>query len=151
MSWRFHRRRASFPDISTSQGVGLTKIPQFGMFSLLIREKVNNTALWGPLLLLSPSQLYIGEAIWAFLFGIIIGTPQNVVIAPLLMWFCCSLGPYGAHIFSPRDWGGSEAHSVTDAITLEVTRVVLAIGVFAIGVELPSKYMKKHAKSLLFL
>ena len=64
---------------------------------------------------------------------------------------CRSLGPYGAHIFSPRDWGGSDAQNVTDAITLEVTRVVLAVGVFAIGVELPSKYMKKHAKSLLFL
>lgn len=67
------------------------------------------------------------------------------------MWFGRSLGPYGAHIFSPRDWGGNDADNVTDAITLEVTRVVLAVGVFAIGVELPSKYMKKHAKSLLFL
>jgi sodium/hydrogen antiporter len=36
-------------------------------------------------------------------------------------------------------------------ITLEVTRVVLAIGVFAIGVELPKQYMKRHWKSLFFL
>jgi NhaP-type Na+/H+ or K+/H+ antiporter len=64
---------------------------------------------------------------------------------------CRSLGPYGAHIFSPRDWGGSDTQNVTNAITLEVTRVVLAVGVFAIGVELPSKYMQKHARSLLFL
>ena len=39
----------------------------------------------------------------------------------------------------------------TRTITLEVTRVVLAIGVFAIGVELPKAYMARHWKSLFFL
>ncbi|OSC97225.1 hypothetical protein PYCCODRAFT_1428628 [Trametes coccinea BRFM310] len=86
----------------------------FGMFSLFIREK-----------------LYIGEAIWAFLFGVVIG-------------------PYGANIFDPRGWGGGDRETI-NTITLEVTRVVLAIGVFAIGVELPKAYMQKHWKSLLFL
>ncbi|KAI0263911.1 Sodium/hydrogen exchanger family-domain-containing protein [Gloeopeniophorella convolvens] len=85
----------------------------FGMFSLFIREK-----------------LYIGEACWAFLFGVIIG-------------------PYGAGIFDPRSWGNSI--ETTNTITLEFSRVVLAIGVFAIGVELPKKYMYRHWKSLLFL
>ncbi|KAH0586780.1 hypothetical protein H2248_005630 [Termitomyces sp. 'cryptogamus'] len=85
----------------------------FGMFSLLLREK-----------------LYIGEACWAFLFGVIIG-------------------PYGANIFDPRDWGGDE--DTSNVITLEFTRVVLAIGVFAIGVELPKAYMIRHWRSLLFL
>ncbi|KAJ4488279.1 Sodium/hydrogen exchanger family-domain-containing protein [Lentinula aciculospora] len=86
----------------------------FGMFSLLLREK-----------------LYIGEACWAFLFGIIIG-------------------PYGANIFNPRSWGNSD-DEVTNTITLEFCRVVLAIGVFAIGVELPKAYMARHWKSLFFL
>ncbi|KAG9315963.1 Sodium/hydrogen exchanger family-domain-containing protein [Chiua virens] len=85
----------------------------FGMFSLFIREK-----------------LYIGEACWAFLFGVIIG-------------------PYGAGIFDPRGWAGNEY--VSNIITLEVTRVVLAVGVFAIGVELPKAYVARHWKSLLFL
>jgi NhaP-type Na+/H+ or K+/H+ antiporter len=78
-----------------------------------------------------PSQLYIGEAIWAFVFGVIIG-------------------PYCANIFDPRGWGGG-SYDVTNTITLEFTRVVLAIGVFAIGVELPKQYMKRHWKSLFFL
>ncbi|KAF9030638.1 Sodium/hydrogen exchanger family-domain-containing protein [Panaeolus papilionaceus] len=86
----------------------------FGMFSLLLRER-----------------LYIGEAIWAFVFGIIIG-------------------PYGANVFNPRSWGGDGDES-TNVITLEFTRVVLAIGVFAIGVELPKAYMARHWKSLFFL
>ncbi|KAG8969192.1 hypothetical protein FRC03_004145 [Tulasnella sp. 419] len=86
----------------------------FGMFSLLIKEK-----------------LYIGEAPIATVFGIIIG-------------------PYVAGIFDPRGWGNKD-FDTTNAITLEVTRVVLAIGVFAIGVELPKQYMLKHWKSLFFL
>ncbi|ESK83719.1 na+ h+ exchanger 1 [Moniliophthora roreri MCA 2997] len=86
----------------------------FGMFSLFLREK-----------------LYIGEACWAFVFGVIIG-------------------PYGANIFDPRGWThGDEATS--DVIALEFTRVVLAVGVFAIGVELPKAYMARHWKSLFFL
>ncbi|KEP47892.1 Na+/H+ antiporter Nha1 [Rhizoctonia solani 123E] len=85
----------------------------FGMFSLLIREKA-----------------YIGEAVIATVFGIIIG-------------------PYCAGLFDPRGWANS--HEVVNEITLEVTRVVLAIGVFAIGVELPKQYMLKHWKSIFML
>ncbi|KAG8679850.1 hypothetical protein FRC08_016698, partial [Ceratobasidium sp. 394] len=88
-------------------------VVMFGMFSLLIREKA-----------------YIGEAVIATVFGIIIG-------------------PYVAGIFDPRGWASS--HEVANEITLEVTRVVLAIGVFAIGVELPKQYMLKHWRSLFFL
>ncbi|KAK0187595.1 Sodium/hydrogen exchanger family-domain-containing protein [Armillaria mellea] len=84
----------------------------FGMFSLFLREK-----------------MYIGEACWAFLFGVIIG-------------------PYGAGIFDPRSWGNEDS---TNTVVLEFTRVVLAIGVFAIGVELPKAYMRRHWKSLFFL
>jgi NhaP-type Na+/H+ or K+/H+ antiporter len=36
-------------------------------------------------------------------------------------------------------------------ITLEVMRVVLAIGLFAIGVELPASYMGKHVRGLVVL
>ncbi|KAL0576556.1 hypothetical protein V5O48_005420 [Marasmius crinis-equi] len=86
----------------------------FGMFSLFLREK-----------------LYVGEACWAFIFGVIIG-------------------PYGANIFNPRGWSGGN-EDVTNDITLEFTRVVLAIGVFGIGVELPKAYMRKHWKSLFYL
>ena len=60
------------------------------------------------------------------------------------------LGPYGANIFDPRSWGNGDRET-TNTITLEFTRVVLAIGVFAVGVELPKAYMARHWKSLLFL
>ncbi|TFL02627.1 Sodium/hydrogen exchanger family-domain-containing protein [Pterulicium gracile] len=86
----------------------------FGMFSLLLRER-----------------LYVGEACWAFLFGI-------------------AMGPFGANIFNPRGWG-DHSDETTNVITLEFTRVVLAIGVFAIGVELPKAYMARHWKSIFYL
>ena len=71
----------------------------------------------------------MGEAPLAFVFGIIIG-------------------PYGANLIDPHQWGN---HDVVNDITLEVTRVILAVGVFAIGVELPKAYMKRHWKSLFYL
>ncbi|KAI9568563.1 Sodium/hydrogen exchanger family-domain-containing protein [Boletus coccyginus] len=108
----------------------------FGMFSLFIREK-----------------LYIGEACWAFLFGVIIGKCIRCLHMFLALTGYRSplnSGPYGAGVFDPRSWaGGNEETSNT--ITLEFTRVVLAIGVFAIGVELPKAYVARHWKSLFFL
>ncbi|KAH9924662.1 Sodium/hydrogen exchanger family-domain-containing protein [Epithele typhae] len=109
---RFHPFEVSTPHVVYAALGGFVVL--FGMFSLFIREK-----------------LYIGEAIWAFLFGVVIG-------------------PYGANIFDPRAWSGGNVE-VSNTITLEVTRVILAIGVFAIGVELPKAYMQRHWKSLLFL
>lgn len=87
----------------------------FGMFSLFIKERA-----------------YIGEAVIATVFGIIIG-------------------PEALNLFNPNGWGGGENAEVTNEITLEVTRVVIAIGVFAIGVELPKAYMRRHWKSIAFL
>lgn len=61
-------------------------------------------------------KLYLGEAPIATVTGII-------------------LGPYVLGLFDPIGWTHHQ-HTI-DYITLEVTRVVIAIGVFAIGVELP--------------
>lgn len=108
----FHPFDVTIPHIAYALLGGFVVL--FGMFSLLIREK-----------------LYIGEAPLAFVFGIIIG-------------------PYCGNIFDPRSWGGSSDETV-NTITLEFTRVILAVGVFAIGVELPKAYMARHWKSLFFL
>ncbi|KAI0305565.1 Sodium/hydrogen exchanger family-domain-containing protein [Multifurca ochricompacta] len=56
------------------------------------------------------------------------------------------LGPHALNIFNPRSWT-----SVTDLLTREIMRIVLATGLFAIGVELPKRYMADHAKSLLIM
>jgi NhaP-type Na+/H+ or K+/H+ antiporter len=56
------------------------------------------------------------------------------------------MGPHCANIFDPRAWGSKEHE-----ITLEVMRVVLATGLFAIGVELPRSYLARHVKGLLVM
>ncbi|KAJ3788662.1 Sodium/hydrogen exchanger family-domain-containing protein [Lentinula aff. detonsa] len=76
--------------------------------------------------LLMKEKLYLNEVVLGTAFGVIIG-------------------PYAGNIFDPRSWSSSTG---SQNITLEVTRIVLATGLFAIGIELPKNYMWKHAKSL---
>ncbi|EOQ98698.1 hypothetical protein E3P77_03956 [Wallemia ichthyophaga] len=81
-------------------------------------------------------KLYIGEAVTSTIFGIIIG-------------------PYAGGLVDPRKFGGENGNNADDEevneLILEVTRIVLALGVFAIGVELPRRYIKRHWKSLFFM
>ena len=56
------------------------------------------------------------------------------------------MGPHCADVFNPRGWAPGSG-----VVTLEVMRVVLAVGLFAIGVELPGPYMKEHARGLFVL
>ncbi|KAJ3974307.1 hypothetical protein EV361DRAFT_866253 [Lentinula raphanica] len=72
-------------------------------------------------------QLYLNEIVLGTVFGVIIG-------------------PFAANIIDPRSWSSSS--TVSQFITLEVMRIVLATGLFAIGIELPRTYMWAHAKSL---
>ncbi|KAH9899926.1 Cation/H+ exchanger [Cubamyces lactineus] len=72
-------------------------------------------------------KLYVNE--------VVLGTACGVI-----------LGPYYANILNPRTWGED-----VNAVTLEVTRITLAAGLFAIGAEMPPGYLAKHAKGLLVM
>lgn len=85
------------------------------------------TVLFSIVSLLIKEKLYVNEVVLGTAFGIIIG-------------------PFGTSIFAPHSWGPS-----SNTITLEIMRIVLVIGLFAAGVELPPAYMKRHAKSLLVM
>ena len=85
-----------------------------------------------PPCILTLTQLYIGEACWAFLFGVVIGEGISPLVTSNQLIF---VGPYGANIFDPRSWGNGDEATV-NTITLEFTRIVLAIspiGAYAIG------------------
>lgn len=71
-------------------------------------------------------KLFIGEATIATIMGII-------------------LGPHAAGLIDPSTWGN------VDLITLEFTRIILVVQCFAVGVELPKKYMEKHWKSIFYM
>lgn len=71
-------------------------------------------------------RLYLGESSVAVLFGLIVG-------------------PHCLNWFNPTEWGN------TDSITLEISRIVLCLQIFAVAVELPKKYMLKHWLSVTML
>ncbi|QLL31948.1 hypothetical protein HG536_0C01150 [Torulaspora globosa] len=71
-------------------------------------------------------RLYIGESTVAGIFGLIVG-------------------PHCLNWFNPLSWGAS------DSITLEITRIILCLQIFAVAVELPRKYMLKHWLSVTML
>ncbi|KAF9066958.1 Cation/H+ exchanger, partial [Rhodocollybia butyracea] len=73
-------------------------------------------------------QIYLNEVVLGTAFGIIIG-------------------PHAANILDPRSWSSSLEDQ--NNITLEVMRIILGVGLFIIGVELPKNYMWKHGRSLL--
>ncbi|KAJ1020085.1 hypothetical protein NDA16_004365 [Ustilago loliicola] len=81
-------------------------------------------------------RLYLGEAPIAAAFGIIVG-------------------PIAIDLFNPASWGNEDGITpggvATDEITLEIMRVTIALSVFAIGVELPKKYLLRHWKSIAIL
>ncbi|KAF2435872.1 Sodium/hydrogen exchanger [Tothia fuscella] len=55
------------------------------------------------------------------------------------------LGPRGANIFTPEKWGYG------DDVVQELTRVIVGIQCFDVGVELPRKYLRPHLQSLMIL
>ncbi|KAG0300900.1 hypothetical protein BGZ98_008782 [Dissophora globulifera] len=71
-------------------------------------------------------KLFISEAFVSTAFGIIIG-------------------PYAIGIFDPMSWKNY------DNVTLEFTRIVIAVQVMAAGVSLPRSYMVKERRSLFMM
>ncbi|KAF9992966.1 hypothetical protein BGZ80_001586 [Entomortierella chlamydospora] len=55
------------------------------------------------------------------------------------------IGPYAIGIFDPAGWGEF------DAVTLELTRIVIAVQVMAAGVSLPRSYVLKEKLSLFMM
>ena len=105
---------------------------KFSMISLPLKERVCvfGFSLERKSLKVDRTKLYIGEVVLGTAFGIV-------------------MGPHCAGLFDPRSWGSSV--EVQNKITLEVMRVVLATGLFAIGVELPKAYLAEHVRSLLVM
>ncbi|KAF7789588.1 hypothetical protein EIP86_000534 [Pleurotus ostreatoroseus] len=126
MSWANELLQVSGPSLAYIVLGGF--VVMFSMMSLLVKEKVTSqreTALHR--LTVRGFQIYANE--------VVLGTAVGII-----------MGPHCANVFNPRYWG---EHS--NVITLEVMRIVLATGLFAIGVELPSAYLAHHAKGLLFM
>ncbi|KUJ24553.1 Na(+)/H(+) antiporter-like protein [Mollisia scopiformis] len=66
---------------------------------------------------------------------------------PLAVLYGIILGPAVLSILIPKQWGVKDED---DEIVQEMTRVIVAIQCFAVGIELPKEYFKRHWKSVLY-
>lgn len=76
------------------------------------------------------------------LFSQIIRNRLHLSEPPLATFVGIIFGPRGLNVVNPKSWGWE------DNITQEFSRIVLGVQVFAVGVELPRRYLAKHWKSV---
>lgn len=78
------------------------------------------------------------------LFSQFIKNSLHIAEPPLAVFYGIILGPYALNIITPRSWG------MDDKILQELTRVIVGIQCFAVGIELPKHYFYRHWKSVLY-
>ncbi|KAG9237356.1 Na(+)/H(+) antiporter-like protein [Amylocarpus encephaloides] len=103
---------------------------------------------WDQLELTGPHVAYItfsGFLITYALFSQFIRNHLHISEPPLAILFGILLGPYVLGWITPRKWG------MDDGTMQEVTRIIVGIQCFAVGIELPKFYFKasNHWKSIL--
>ena len=79
------------------------------------------------------------------LFSELIRNRAHLSEPPLATVAGIAFGPHGITVLNPFKWGWE------DNITMELTRVVVSVQVFAVGIDLPAGYMKRHWKGLAVL
>jgi sodium/hydrogen antiporter len=100
---------------------------------------------------IEPSTAHLTYLIWAFflftyaVFSELIRNRAHISEPPLATLVGIIFGPRGATVLDPFHWGWE------DPITQELTRIIVGVQVFAVGIDLPSKYMKRHWKSVAVL
>ena len=76
------------------------------------------------------------------LFSQLIRNRLHLSEPPLATLVGIAFGPKGADILNPQSWGWE------DNITQEAARIIVGVQVFAVGIELPRKYLRRHWKSV---
>lgn len=76
------------------------------------------------------------------LFSELIRNRLHLSEPPLATVVGIIFGPRGFDLLNPKTWGWQ------DDITQEITRIVVGVQVFAVGIELPRKWLKRHWRSL---
>lgn len=76
------------------------------------------------------------------LFSNLVRNRLHLSEPPLATLIGIAFGPLGAGVLDPQRWG------FEDNITQEAARVIVGVQVFAVGVELPKAYFKRHWKSV---
>lgn len=78
------------------------------------------------------------------LFSLFIRNHLHLSEPPLAVIYGIILGPAVLQWIIPRKWG------LQDDIMQEITRIIVGVQCFAVGIELPKFYFKRHWKSVLW-
>jgi sodium/hydrogen antiporter len=76
------------------------------------------------------------------LFSELIRNRLHLSEPPLATLVGIIFGPRGVAILDPETWGWQ------DDITQELTRIIVGVQVFAVGIELPKKWLSRHWRSV---
>jgi NhaP-type Na+/H+ or K+/H+ antiporter len=103
--------------------------------------------MWEQLEITGPHVTYLTFTVFLItyaLFSQFIRNNLHLSEPPLAVFFGIILGPYVLNWITPKVWG------LDDGIMQEVTRLVVGIQCFAVGIELPKYYFNRHWKSVLY-
>ncbi|CAL3972375.1 unnamed protein product [Diplocarpon coronariae] len=103
--------------------------------------------MWDQLEPTAPHVSYMTLSVFLIiyaLFSLFIRNTLHLSEPPLAVLYGIILGPHVFKIISPRHWG------MNDEILQEVTRVIVGIQCFAVGIELPKLYFNRHWKSVFY-
>ncbi|KAA1079311.1 Superoxide dismutase [Mn], mitochondrial [Puccinia graminis f. sp. tritici] len=81
-------------------------------------------------------------------FSAFIKEKLDIAESIISVFFGILLGPYVTGLFDPRSWNDGQSFN---QLTLELSRIVIALSVFAVGLDLPRAYMFRHWRSLAWL
>lgn len=79
------------------------------------------------------------------LFSIFIRNRLHLSEPPLALVVGVFFGPHCISALNPVSW------NFEDDVTFEFSRIILALQVFVVGLELPSRYLSKHYRSVLMM
>ncbi|KAG4437520.1 hypothetical protein IFR05_006992 [Cadophora sp. M221] len=103
--------------------------------------------MWDQLEPTAPHVAYLTISIFLIiyaLFSLPIRNTLHLSEPPLAVLYGIILGPHVLKFIAPRHWG------LNDEIVQEITRVIVGIQCFAVGIELPKHYFYRHWKSVLY-
>lgn len=76
------------------------------------------------------------------LFSELIRNRLHLSEPPLATLAGIAFGPRGVGVLDPKNWGWQ------DDITQEFTRIIVGVQVFAVGIELPKRWLSRHWRSV---
>ncbi|KAH8793423.1 Cation/H+ exchanger [Hyaloscypha finlandica] len=103
--------------------------------------------MWSQLEPTAPHVAYLTLSLFLIiyaLFSLFIRNVLHLSEPPLAVLYGIILGPNVLNIVTPRQWG------MNDQILQEVTRIIVGVQCFAVGIELPKHYFRRHWPSVLY-